>query len=279
MIKLPLESLAIRRLLSGGLITNYHCSSACGHCLYRSGPDRSRRYITAETAAVLLGRIKVLGCHAIHVGGGEPLLSPFHNAHIPFDRVRGVLQACDQVGIRTLPWISGFVADLSVLDTTRVHPLEEFSAHFGETYLAEVMQRYWLHPGGRALDLYRATMPLKPAAQIVEQSLGSCYRDLADTSHFHVDLSGDYIPGLCAGLVIDFGDIGCPLSIDKYPLVARLAGAGIQGLFAFAGDEHGFTAADAGYVNKCDLCNDIRRYPRAEAADKYPELGPAGYYR
>jgi len=333
LIKLPLESLAIRRLLSGGLITNYHCSSACGHCLYRSGPDRSRRYVTAETAAVLLGRIKVLGCHAIHVGGGEPLLSPetvalilasardaglaveyvetnaswftgrgqavevltrlkdagleallvsispFHNAHIPFDRVRGVLQACDQVGIRTLPWISGFVADLSVLDTTRVHPLEEFSAHFGETYLAEVMQRYWLHPGGRALDLYRATMPLKPAAQIVEQSPGSCYRDLADTSHFHVDLSGDYIPGLCAGLVIDFGDIGCPLSIDKYPLVARLAGAGIQGLFAFAGDEHGFTAADAGYVNKCDLCNDIRRYLRAEAADKYPELGPAGYYR
>lgn len=333
MIKLPMVSLAVRRLLSGGLISNYHCSSACGHCLYRSGPDRSRRYITAETAAAVLGRIKLLGCRAVHVGGGEPLLSPetvalilkavrdaglsveyvetnsswftgkgkavevltrlktagleallvsispFHNAHIPFNRVRGVLKACDQVGIRTLPWISGFLADLSALDTDRVHSLEAFGTHFGETYLAEVMQRYWLHPGGRALDLYRATMPLKPTDEILAQNPASCYRDLADTSHFHVDLYGNYIPGLCAGLVIDFGDIGRSLSIDKYPLLALLAGAGIQGLLAFAADEHGFVTADSGYVNKCDLCNDIRRYLCAEAGATYPELGPAGYYR
>lgn len=326
-------SLAVRRLLSGGLISNYHCSSVCEHCLYRSSPDRSRRYMTSETAAAVLGRIKLLGCRAVHVGGGEPLLSPetvalileaardadlpveyvetnsswftgrgkavevltrlkaagleallvsispFHNAHIPFDRVRGVLAACDQVGIRTLPWMSGFLADLSALDTDRVHTLEEFSAHFGETYLAEVMQRYWLHPGGRALDLYRATRPLKPATRIIAQSSASCYRDLTDTSHFHVDLYGNYIPGLCAGLVIDFGDIGRSLSIDKYPLLALLAGAGIQGLLAFATDEHGFAPADAGYVNKCDLCNDIRRYLSAQAGGLYPELGPAGYYR
>jgi len=331
-IKMPKVSLAIRRLLSGGLISNYHCPSACKHCLYRSGPNRPHRYITAETAAEVLGRIKLLGCRAVHAGGGEPMLSPktvalilkaardvglgveyvetnsswftgrgkavevltrlkaagleallvsispFHNAHIPFDRVRGVLEACDRVGIRTLPWISGFLADLAALDTARVHRLEEFSAHFGETYLAEVMQRYWLHPGGRALNLYRATLPLKPAAQIVEQNPGSCYRDLADTSHFHVDLYGNYVPGLCAGLVIDFRDIGRSLSIDTYPLVALLAGAGIQGLFAYAAEEHGF-AAGPGYANKCDLCNDIRRHLFATAADRYPELGPAGYYR
>jgi len=74
-------------------------------------------------------------------------------------------------------------------------------------------------------------------------------------------------------------DIGRSLSIEKYPLVALLAGAGIQGLLAYASEEHGFAAADSGYVNKCDLCNDIRRYIYAKAMDKYPELGPAGYYR
>ena len=333
MIQMPMVSLAIRRLLSGGLISNYHCSSACRHCLYKSSPNRSRRYITAETAAELLGRIKLLGCRAVHIGGGEPMLSPetvalilqaareaglpveyvetnaawftdrgqavemltglkaagleallvsispFHNAHIPFDRVRGVLAACDQAGIRTLPWISGFAADLAALDTARIHSLEEFKAHFGENYLAAVMQRYWLHPGGRALDLYRAVLPLKPAVQIVEQNPDSCYRDLADTSHFHVDLYGNYVPGLCAGLVIDFRDIGRSLSIEKYPLVSLLAGAGIQGLFAYAVEEYGFADADSGYANKCDLCNDIRRHLFAAAPGRYPELGPAGYYR
>jgi len=237
--------------------------------------ETNSSWFTDRNRAVeVLSGPKAAGLEALLVS-----ISPFHNAHIPFDRVRGVLQACDQAGIRTLPWISGFLPDLSTLDTARTHPLDEFKAHFGETYLAEVMQRYWLHPGGRALNLYRATLPLKPAAQIIEQNPDSCYRDLADTSHFHVDLYGSYVPGLCAGLIIDFRDIGRSLSIDKYPLIALLAGAGIQGLLAYAAEEHGFAALDSGYANKCDLCNDIRRHLGAAAADKYPELGPAGYYR
>jgi hypothetical protein len=328
----PRVSLAIRHLLSGGIITNYHCSSNCRHCLYKSGPGRSRHFLEPDTAAALLARIKLLGCRSVHIGGGEPLLnpatvahtlraaraagvavdyvetnsawytgpekaaailsrlkeaglsallvsiSPFHNATIPFARVQGVLQACDQVGIATIPWIAGFAADLSALDTQRVHDLEAYTAHFGEAYLAEVMQRYWLHPGGRALDLYRAVTALKPVADILKQAPPSCYRDLADTSHFHVDPYGNYIPGLCAGLAIDFMDIGRALSIECYPLTALLAGAGVQGLYAYACEEHGFVPAQAGYANRCDLCNDIRRHLFVQGDERYPELGPPGYY-
>lgn len=328
----PGVSLAVRRLQSGGIITNYHCPSKCGHCLYNSGPTRDKVFIEPERAAGLLARIKRLGCGAVHIGGGEPLLSretvaqtlraaghagvrveyvetnsawfqdsdsavatltalkdaglttllvsisPFHNASIPFSRVRGVLDACDRTGVNVFPWIADFAADLSVLDEAQPHSLEAYTAHFGADYLAGVMRRYWVHPGGRALDLFRLVGPLSPASRILEETPAGCYRELADTSHFHVDLYGGYIPGLCAGLVIDFRDIGRALPTEKYPLIALLAGAGIQGLYAYAREVHGFEPTRPEYVGKCDLCNDIRRYLIHQAPGKYLELGPAGYY-
>lgn len=39
------QDLFIRRLMSGGLITNYHCTSACRHCLYRSSPRWPKEFI------------------------------------------------------------------------------------------------------------------------------------------------------------------------------------------------------------------------------------------
>jgi len=40
----------IKRLVSGGIITNYFCTSKCRHCLYNCGPHREKRYIDHATA-------------------------------------------------------------------------------------------------------------------------------------------------------------------------------------------------------------------------------------
>ena len=148
----------INRLLSGGLIANYHCTSRCRHCLYNCGPHRSKEYITADWAEKSFRAMKSLGCESVHIGGGEPMLqpnalgvvleaasrtgmgidyvetnsswyrdptsaaetlarlkalglrtllisiSPFHNEHIPFAKVAGVMRACRHAGIRVFPW-------------------------------------------------------------------------------------------------------------------------------------------------------------------------------
>ena len=60
---------------SGGIITNYHCSASCRHCLYRSGPSRDKSYMTEETLRRLLRKGAELGCRSYHIGGGEPLLN------------------------------------------------------------------------------------------------------------------------------------------------------------------------------------------------------------
>jgi organic radical activating enzyme len=73
---MPLKNLTIRKLNSGGLITTYSCTSSCAHCLYRSSPSWPKEYLNIETADMIFGCLKRLGCCAIHIGGGEPLYSP-----------------------------------------------------------------------------------------------------------------------------------------------------------------------------------------------------------
>jgi hypothetical protein len=82
---------AISRLQSGGLITNYVCSSACAHCSYRSSPKRDKAYITAPQAAENFRICRRLGCRSMHIGGGEPLLKP--------DALKEVLRAARQEGM------------------------------------------------------------------------------------------------------------------------------------------------------------------------------------
>jgi len=63
------------RLSSGGIIANYRCPAACGHCLYGCGPNAAPGYITVETAEHVCAGLKKLGCPGLHIGGGEPFLN------------------------------------------------------------------------------------------------------------------------------------------------------------------------------------------------------------
>jgi hypothetical protein len=323
------KALNIRHLSSGGLITNYHCTSRCGHCLYCCSPRRNRRYIDAATTRQNLDTIRRLGCQAVHVGGGEPFLnpegllrvvtiareagvrieyvetnsswyrgqdsattllrelkeqglsallisiSPFHNEHIPFQPVKAVIEACRMTGLAAFPWVSGFYKELDALDPRIPHRLEEYEARFGVDYLKRIPARYWIHLGGRAVNTFAGVLPTFESAAILNRDRRGC-RELQDASHFHLDLFGHYIPGLCAGLAIQVDDLGSPLNPGKYPLLAQLHESGLNGLWAVA-REHGFQPAGT-YLSKCHLCQDIRRYLVMDRELSFTELAPRGFY-
>lgn len=327
-----MPQLTIKRLASGGVITNYHCVSQCGHCLYNCGPHRANSYLDPSRAEKIFKRIVELGCRSVHIGGGEPLLapqklqavlavarkagvgidyvetnsawfvdrhravdmlndlqaagahtllisiSPFHNAHIPFVKVRGVIDACHRSGMQIFPWVNAFVHDLSRLDEDRTHSMGEFEDVFGRDYLNRIPDRYWIHLGGRALKTFRSVNMLSPAERIIANSPLSCARALCDTSHFHIDLYGNYIPGLCAGLAIAMEDLGRPLSAEKYVLLSRLAATGIRGLYEMATQDFGYSLQQNGYLNHCDLCTDIRDYLLRLDMTHFFELAPQGFY-
>ena len=69
-------NLKIDYLGSGGIITNYFCSSTCRHCLYACSPRREKDYISESVLSEIIHKIKAMHCHSVHVGGGEPFLNP-----------------------------------------------------------------------------------------------------------------------------------------------------------------------------------------------------------
>lgn len=322
----------IKRLVSGGMITNYFCVSRCRHCLYNCSPNWEKNYINPRTAGENLLTIRKLGCSSVHIGGGEPLLrpdalgdilqiakkvgvaidyvetnsswfrdsdsaiaillklrkqglqsllvsiSPFHNEYIPFVKVKGVIAAARQTGIGIFPWVSEFIADLSELDATGTHPLAEFEALFGRDYLMRLPQRYWIHMGGRALETFRPYFADKCVQQIMDTNAGSCATELLSTGHFHLDLFGNYIPGLCSGLSIAREDLSKPLPTEKYPVLTTLFYEGIRGIFKMAQEKFNYTPAKERYINKCDLCTEIRTFFVQNDFGGPPELNPKEFY-
>jgi hypothetical protein len=328
-----LAEFKIRRLISGGLITNYFCASSCRHCLYNCSPHWDKKYIKPQTAEENLHTIQKLGCSSVHIGGGEPLLrpdalgdvleiarqvgveveyvetnsawfkdpdsamaillklrkqglqtllvsiSPFHNEYIPFSRIKGVIAAARQAAIGIFPWISDFIADLSELDAAGTHSLEEFEALFGQDYVIRLLQRYWVHMGGRALETFRPHLAEKSAKEIFDENTGGCAAELLNTQHFHLDLFGNYIPGLCSGLSIKREDLGKPLSAEKYPVLTALFHKGIRGLFQMALERFDYTPAKESYINKCDLCTEIRTFWVQNDFGAPADLNPEEFYQ
>ena len=322
----------IKRLVSGGLITNYFCASSCRHCLYNCSPQWEKNYIRPQTAEKNLATIRRLGCASVHIGGGEPLLrpealgdvlkiagkvgvsveyvetnsswfkdpdsamatlvklrkqglqtllvsiSPFHNEFIPFSRIQGVIKAARQAGIGIFPWISDFIADLSKLDVDKTHSIKEYEERFGRDYLKCLLQRYWIHMGGRALETYRPYLAEKSAREICDENRGGCAAELLNTRHFHLDLFGNYIPGLCSGLSIKREDLGKTLSVEEYPVLNRLFHEGIRGLFRMAKEKFNYVPAQNRYINKCDLCTEIRTLLVHNNFGGPSELNPKEFY-
>jgi hypothetical protein len=321
---------AIKRLQSGGVITNYYCTSKCGHCLYGGSPRWQKDYIDKKTMSQILGKVKTLGCDTVHIGGGEPFLdlhglrtvlemsrsegvhveyvetnsswyrdhesacetlnslkdsglstllismSPFHNEHIPFYKVKGTLKACQVAQVNVIPWIAEFYHEIDHFDDGVTHTLSEYEERYGRDYLARIPGRYWIHFGGRALKTYATVYEARDYASILSANKGGC-RELMDVSHFHIDLFGNYIPGLCSGLAVNYQDLGKTLLPEQYPILCTLFRKGVQGFFDLATDEYGFQPTRP-YLSKCDLCFDIRRHIVSEERIATKELQPEGFY-
>jgi hypothetical protein len=93
-----------------------------------------------------------------------------------------------------------------------------------------------------------------------------------------MDLYGNYIPGLCAGLAISLKDLAAPLSAEHYPVLTTLFFKGIRGLFALAEQTFDYTPKRNAYLNKCDLCREIRKFFVRRGFGGARELAPIEFY-
>ena len=229
-------------------------------------------YKDLQSAYTVLENLMVRGVLTLLVS-----MSPFHNEFIPFYKVKGVIAACREVGMGIFPWIRDFYPELDSKNDRRTHTIEEYLESFGQSYLQELPQRYWISNGGRALETFSSFRTQRPLSEIVAES-GPC-TELAAASHFHLDLFGNYIPGLCAGLAIDRDDLGVVLQKDNYPILTALYADGIAGLLKLAQNDYDFKPKHATYGSKCELCYEIRHYLVIQKKVETHELQPMEHYQ
>lgn len=204
-------------------------------------------------------------------------VDPFHNEFIPFAKVRAAMTACREVGMGLFAWKMEFAPEITQFDEATTHKLDEYRNAFGEDYVRELPGRYGLNMNGRALQTFGPDLP----GHSPEAILTTCHKpcnEMWQTSHFHIDLFGNYIFTSCIGLTLACEDLGRPIDAGKYPYLTALASDGLPGLYREAATNHAFMPAQS-YVSKCDMCNDIRRHLVINRSVDSPDLQPVGFYQ
>lgn len=323
------QSLRIGKLLGGGLILGYRCSSRCRHCLYGCGPNR--RDGEPEDDVALEAMLDKLTEHApqavYHIAGGEPFLdlerlkktvtgmtrrglrieyvetnafwvrsqdhaegvledlsarglacvlvslSPFHAESVPLQRTLALIEAAKRVLARgPFVWLPTMVPYLGDYPADRPVSLDEVIAEKGDAWALDMAAHYSFVPtarGGRFLHRHGMRIPF---GKVVKMD-AACKAHLKNTTHFHVDFEGKYVPGLCAGLVLDFDEVPGKVDLEKYPVLRALVSGGPEELFRLAG-QHGFEPHET-YSSPCDLCTHMRFHLFGQ---DFSELGPEGFY-
>ncbi len=177
--------LKIGYLISGGIITNYKCSSKCKHCCYSSSPQWPDDYMTPSMADEIFSILKGLGCGSVHIGGGEPLLKP--------DKILAVLEAAKKNGVH-----------IEYIETNASWYKDEASAHA----ILKDLKKYGAHTLLISIDPYHNEyIPFWK----VKALMAACSRAEIEVFPWLMDFWSD----------IDAMDDRRPHSLDEY---ARLFG-------------------------------------------------------
>jgi hypothetical protein len=130
---------------------------------------------------------------------------------------------------------------------------------------------------GRAAEKLKDLYPGHPSKRFFNTP---CQPDFLRSWHNHFDNYGNFMPGYCGGI-----SLGSWFELDRLlkegidlqnrPVLKYMVSQDMKGLFNFALDR-GYQELGEGYVSKCHLCLDIRKY-LASSGD-YDELKPGQFY-
>ena len=208
--------------------------------------------------------------------------SPFHAEQIPISHVTCAVQAAEEVfgHAGVVLWIPELYEQLSAIATNRTISLKEYVDSVGLSIARyTVRSRYSLITGGR-IGYELSDMYERRPAEWCKDDL--CKPEILNSGHAHFDPYGNLIPSFCSGISLgDARDLTALMyyfDIDRLPLVKMLVEGGPYSLYEFAVKEFGYKQMRHGYIGKCHLCVDVRRWIR-QRTDRFVELSPAEFYK
>lgn len=207
--------------------------------------------------------------------------SPFHAESIPLNRVAVAVKIASEVfGIEgVVIWVPEFYRQISRMGTEKTFRLDEYVLSVGEANARRMIRSgYSLISGGRVGYELAGFYDLRPPEDC---ETDHCHMELIKSGHAHFDPYGNFIPSFCSGISLgdarELPSLMVDLDLDRLPLVRMLAENGPYELYKFAVREFGYEPLQEGYVGKCHLCVDVRRWIMGRT-DEYSELTPAKFY-
>ena len=202
-------------------------------------------------------------------------VNPFYAEYVPFERTRRSVRISREVfGQNTMVCQAGYFRLFERQGLTGKISLEEFISDEGQESLTGGVELFLT---GRAARELRDLYPSYPARRFFG---GRCRPAFLRSWHNHFDNYGNVMPGYCGGVSV--GDwhnldelVENGIELEAHPVLAYLVNEDLCGLYQFAGD-HGYQAREGGYVSRCDLCLDIRKYLVEEV--ETPVLRPKEFY-
>jgi len=211
-------------------------------------------------------------------------ISPFHNAFISADRIKGLIREIVRVlGPEGLfPWHPDYLPYLERAGSHAPRPLQSYLEHFTlEEIQTQLTSIIYIHPGGRAAELLAQFLPTFPAHEVLQVD---CTPRLSSPVHAHVDHRGNYLTGFCSGLrigreaALDLGSLYTRgISLEEFPILERLVRGGLKELFRWA-EREGYVPRKEGFVSPCHLCLDLRVFMYG-LGFQFPELYPDFFYQ
>jgi hypothetical protein len=228
--------------------------------------------IDDETAEEKLRQLKAAGLHGIMIS-----VNPFYAEYVPFAfterciRISQAVFGVENVMIYQIEYYLLFLK-LGIKDTLTLEEYAQMARH--ERAPARVEMFFM----GRATSQLKPLYPSYPARVFFDLP---CQPPFLRDWHNHFDNYGHFMPGFCGGISLgDWFELDRLLAegIDtaERPVLGFLIAGNMRGLFNFARD-FGYEEAEAGYLSKCDLCTDLRKFLIHQG--DFPEIAPRQFYQ
>ena len=230
---------------------------------------------TEEKTREMLVQLKEKGLKGILIS-----VNPFFLEHVPFQRTERVIKIAREIfGPNVLIYQQAYYWEFKILaiegkfDPTTTLPLEKYL----EISYRPKLEGVEIFLMGRAAYKLRDLFPTYPAEQFLDEP---CPFPLIRSWHNHFDNYGNFIPGYCAGISLGpwselEGMLKEGVELDKKPILHLLVKEDFRGLLRFA-KERGYREPPEGYVSKCHLCTDVRRFLVEHG--NFAELQPVEFY-
>jgi hypothetical protein len=202
-------------------------------------------------------------------------VNPFYAEYVHFERTERCIRISAEIfGANVVVYQMAYYRRFKQLGIKDKISLEDYMALTKGERLTDQVELFLM---GRATRQLREFYPAYPARTFFHQP---CRPSFLRNWHNHFDNYGNVMPGYCGGISLGhWRDLDTlvqeGIDLDERPVLRFLIAEDMQGLLDFA-EDFGYQASREGYLSKCDLCLDLRRYLVSHA--DFAELSPKEFY-